>query len=147
MTGDVVNCETYVNLATDNDVLYQQDKLPFTCSPMGVAQTGTITEIILSKNSTSGWKQIVKVYFKVENKIIVNDLIWTDKDMRMRATLINMIVYPSSQARLEMEINPSDVKCSDKGDYRCLIKGTSGEISLDSKSTTKTVGMRGKQKL
>jgi hypothetical protein len=43
------------------NILYKQEKLPFTCNPTGVAaQTGLITDIILWKNSTLGWKEIVK---------------------------------------------------------------------------------------
>jgi hypothetical protein len=58
--GDV-KCQTYVTIATDNEVMYQQEKLPFTCSPTGAALSGTITDITLWKNSTSGWKEIVKI--------------------------------------------------------------------------------------
>jgi hypothetical protein len=146
-TGDVVNCQTYVTLATDNEVMYQQEKLPFTCSPMGAAQTETMADITLWKNSTSGWKQIVKVWLKVGNATIDNEIIWTDTDIRNRATPINLKVYPKNQASLQIEISRINVRCSDKGDYRCSIKGNSGSINIDSKSTTKTVGMRGKQKL
>ena len=146
-TGDVVNCQTYVSLATDNEVMYQQEKLPFTCSPMGAAKTGTITDIILSKNSTSGWMEIVRVYLKIDGGDILNEIIWTDNDIRIRATPINLKVNPINQASLQIEISPIKVKCSDKGDYRCSIKGNSGPISIDSPSTTKTVGMRGKQTL
>jgi hypothetical protein len=127
--------------------MYQQEKLPFTCSPIDEAKTGTITDIILLKNSTSGWKQIVWVYVNIENDNILNKITWTDNDIRNRATPINLRVNPVEQASLQIEISPSKVKCEDKGDYRCLIKGNSGSVSIDSESITKTVGMRGKQKL
>ena len=128
------------------DVLYQQEKLPFTCSPTGVAaQTGVITDIILWKNSTLGWKQIVKIWFKVGNGAIVNEIIWTDTAIRNRATIINQKVYPSNQASLQIEISPINVKYSDKGDYKCSISGNSGSVSIDSESATKTVRMKNKK--
>jgi hypothetical protein len=49
------------------DVLYQQENLPFTCSPTSTVLSGTITDITLWKNSTSGWKEIVKIWLKIEN--------------------------------------------------------------------------------
>ena len=127
--------------------MYQQEKLPFTCSPMDAAQTGAIAYITLSKNSTSGWKEIVKIWLTVENGQVVNKITWTDTDVRNRATIINKKVFPSSQARLQIEISPISVKCSDKGDYKCSISGYSGSISIDSESATKTVRMKGKTKL
>ena len=130
------------------DVQYQQEKLPFTCSPMSRVLSGTIlTDITLWKNSTSGWKQIVKIWLKIENGQVVNEITWTDTDVRNRATIINKKVFPSSQARLQIEISPISVKCSDKGDYKCSISGYSGSISIDSESATKTVRMKGKTKL
>jgi hypothetical protein len=143
-----VNCQTYVTFATDNEVMYQQEKLPFTCSPTSRVLSGTIlTDITLWKNSTSGWKQIVKIWLKIENGQVVNEITWTDTDVRNRATIINKKVFPSSQARLQIEISPISVKCSDKGDYKCSISGYSGSISIDSESATKTVRMKGKTKL
>jgi hypothetical protein len=127
--------------------MYQQEKLPFTCSPMGAAQTGTITDIILSKNSTSGWKEIVRIWLKVENGAIVNEITWTNTDIRNRTTIINQKVSPSSQAGLQIEISPINVKCSDKGDYKCSINGNNGSISIESESAIKTVRMKGKKKL
>ena len=142
-----MNCQTYVTFATDNEVMYQQEKLSFTCSPIGEAKTGTITDIILWKNSTLGWKQIVKIWLKIENNAVVNKISWTDTDVRNRATIINQKVIPSIQARLQIEISPISVKCSEKGDYKCSISGNSGSISIDSESATKTVRMKGKTKL
>jgi hypothetical protein len=127
--------------------MYQQEKLSFTCSPIGEAQTGAIAYITLSKNSTSGWKEIVKIWLTVENGQVVNKITWTDTDVRNRATIINKKVFPSSQARLQIEISPISVKCSDKGDYKCSISGYNGSISIDSESATKTVRMKGKTKL
>jgi hypothetical protein len=130
------------------DVQYQQEKLPFTCSPTsGVLSVTILTDITLWKNSTSGWKQIVKIWLKIENGQVVNEITWTDTDVRNRATIINKKVFPSSQARLQIEISPISVKCSDKGDYKCSISGYSGSISIDSESATKTVRMKGKTKL
>ena len=146
-----MNCQECVAFATDMDVLYQQEKLPFTCRPTGTSLSGTISEIALWKNSTSGWNQIVKIGLQVENGKVVNDITWTNTDIRNRATIINQKVSPSSQAGLQIEISPINVQCSDKGVYRCLISGNgnsaSGSINLDSKSAPKTVGMKGKQKL
>jgi hypothetical protein len=130
------------------DVQYQQEKLPFTCSPTsGVLSVTILTDITLWKNSTSGWKQIVKIWLKIKNGQVVNEITWTDTDVRNRATIINKKVFPSSQARLQIEISPISVKCSDKGDYKCSISGYSGSISIDSESATKTVRMKGKTKL
>jgi hypothetical protein len=53
--------------------VYQQEKLPFTCSPTGAALSGTITDITLWNNSTSGWKRIVKIWLKIENGQVVNE--------------------------------------------------------------------------
>jgi hypothetical protein len=127
--------------------MYQQEKLPFTCSPTGAALSGTITYITLWKNSTSGWKEIVKIWFKIENGQVVNEITWTNTDVRNRATIVNKKVHPSSQAALQIEISPISVKCSDSGEYKCSISGNTGSINIDSESAPKTVGMRGKQKL
>ena len=142
-----MNCQVYVTIATDNEVLYQQEKLPFICSPTGAAVTGTITDIILWKNSTSGWKQIVKIWLNIENGTVVNEITWTDTDIRNRATIINQKVSPSNQAGLQIEISPINVKCSDSGEYKCSINGNSGSVNIGSESAPKTVAMRGKQKL
>ena len=127
------------------DVLYQQENLPFTCSPKSTVLSGTITDITLWKNSTSGWKEIVKIWLKIENVQVVNEITWTNTDIRNRATIINQKVSPSSQAGLQIEISPINVKCSDKGDYKCSISGNSGSVSISNESAPKTVGMRGKQ--
>ena len=140
-----MKCQTYVTIATDNEVMYQQEKLPFTCSPTGAALSGTITDITLWKNSTSGWKEIVKIWFKIENGQVVNEITWTNTDVRNRATIVNKKVHPSSQAGLQIEISPISVKCSDSGEYKCSISGNTGSINIDSESAPKTVGMRGKQ--
>ena len=143
-----MNC-VYVSFATDNEVLYQQEKLPFTCSPTGAALTGTITAITLWKNSTSGWKEIVKIWLQIENGQAVNRITWTNTDIENRATIINQKVSPSSEAGLQIEIGRFKVQCSDKGVYKCSISGNDniGSIKLDSESALKTVGMKGKQKL
>ena len=140
-----MNCQRYVTIATDNDVMYQQEKLPFTCSPTGAALTGTITDITLWKNSTSGWKEIVKIWLKIENGQVVNEITWTNTDVKNRATIVNNKIYPSSQAGLQIEISSISVKCSDSGEYKCSISGNTGSINIDSESAPKTVGMRGKQ--
>jgi hypothetical protein len=142
-----VNCQRYVTIATDNEVMYQQEKLPFTCSPTGAALSGTITDITLWKNSTSGWKEIVKIWLKIENGQVVNEITWTNTDIRNRATIVSKKVHPSSQAGLQIEISPIIVKCSDSGEYKCSISGNTGSINIDSESAPTTVGMRGKQKL
>jgi hypothetical protein len=128
-------------------VLYQQENLPFTCSPTSTVLSGTITDITLWKNSTLGWKQIVKIWLKIENGLVVNEITWTNTDVRNRATIVNKKVHPSSQAGLQIEISPISVKCSDSGDYKCSISGNTGSINIDSESAPKTVGMRGKKKL
>jgi hypothetical protein len=127
------------------DVLYQQEKLPFTCRPTSRVLSGTITDITLWKNSTSGWKEIVKIWLKIENGQVVNEITWTNTDVRSRATIVNKKVHPSSQAALQIEISPIIVKCSDSGEYKCSISGNTGSINIDSESAPKTVGMRGKQ--
>jgi hypothetical protein len=59
-------------------------KLPFTCNPTGVAaQTGLITDIILWKNSTSGWKQIVKIWLNSNSDGLVNEIEWINTDIRL----------------------------------------------------------------
>jgi len=145
-----VNCPTYVTFATDMDVLYQQEMLPFICSPTSVAQTGTITDITLWKNSTLGWKRIVMIWLKIEDGAVVNAVTWTDTDIKNRVIssdgINNTDVSPSNQARLHIQISPINVKCSDSGEYKCSISGNSGSISINSESAPKTVGMRGKQK-
>ena len=140
-----MNCQRYVTIATDNEVMYQQEKLPFTCSPTGAALSGTITDITLWNNSTSGWKRIVKIWLKIENGQVVNEITWTNTDIRNRATIVNKKVHPSSQAGLQIEISPINVKCSDKGDYKCSISGNSGSVSIGSESAPKTVRMKGKK--
>ena len=142
-----MNCQRYVTIATDNEVMYQQEKLPFTCSPTGAALSGTITDITLWNNSTSGWKRIVKIWLKIENGQVVNEITWTNTDIRNRATIVNKKVHPSSQAGLQIEISPIIVKCSDIGEYKCSISGNTGSINIDSESAPKTVDMKGKKKL
>ena len=141
-----MNCQTYVTFATDSAVLYRQEKLPLTCSPTGAALTGTITDITLWKNSTSGWKEIVKIWLKIEHSLVVNEINWTDTDVRNRATIVNKKVHPSNQAGLQIEISPINVRCSDKGDYKCSISGNSGSVSINNESAPQTVTMKGKQK-
>jgi hypothetical protein len=129
------------------NILYKQEKLPFTCNPTGVAaQSGFITDIILWKNSTLGWKQIVKIWLHLNNGVIVNDIKWINTDIRDRANINNQKVYPSNEAGLQIEISPINVKCSDSGEYKCSISGNSGSVSFDSDSAPKTVKMTGKQK-
>jgi hypothetical protein len=70
----------------------------------GAALTGTITAITLWKNSTLGWKEIVKIWLKIEDGQVVNEITWTDTDLRNRATIINQKVSPSNQAGLQIEI-------------------------------------------
>ena len=138
-----MNCQTYVTIATDNEVMYQQEKLPFTCSPTDAALSGKITDITLWKKSTSGWNRIVNISLGVSNDLFVNEITWTNTDVRSRATIINQKVYPSSQARLQIEISPINVKYSDKGDYKCSISGNSGSVSIGSESVPKTVAITG----
>ena len=123
--------------------MYHQEKLPFKCSPTGTALSGTITAITLWKNSTSGWKEIVKIWLKIENSLVVNEITWTDTDIRNRATIINQKVSPSNQAGLQIVISPINVKYSDKGDYKCSISGNSGSVSIGSESAPKTVTTTG----
>ena len=127
------------------NILYKQEKLPFTCRPAGAAQTGTILDIILWKNSTLGWKQIAKIWLKVGNGAIVNEIIWTDTAIRNRAATIDQKVHPSSQTGLQIEVSPINVKYSDKEDYKCSISGNSGSVSIGSESAPKTVRMKGKK--
>jgi hypothetical protein len=54
--------------------------------------------ITLWNNSTSGWKRIVKIWLKIENGQVVNEITWTNTDVRNRATIVNKKVHPSSQA-------------------------------------------------
>ena len=84
-----MNCQTYVTIATDNEVMYQKESLPFTCSPTGAALTGTITDITLWKNSTSGWNRIVSISLGDSNGQVVNEIDWTNTDIRNRTTIIN----------------------------------------------------------
>ena len=129
------------------NILYKQEKLPFTCNPTGVAtQSGLITDIILWKNSTSGWKQIVKIWLNSINDEYVNDIEWTNTDIRDRADINNQKVKPKNEAGLQIEISPVNVKCSDSGEYKCSISGNSGSISFASETAPKTVKMTGKQK-
>ena len=125
------------------DVLYQQDKLSFTCIPTGASLTGTITDITLWKNSTSGWNRIVRTWLKIENGQVVNEIEWASNDIRNRATIVNQKVSPSYQAGLQIEITPANVKYSDKGDYKCSISGNSGSVSISSESAPKTVTITG----
>ena len=142
-----MNCQPYVSFATDMDILYKQEKLPFTCNPTGVAaQTGLITDIILWKNSTFGWKQIVKIWLNSNNGVLVNEIEWINTDIRDRADINNQKVNPSNEAGLQIEISPFNVKCSDSGEYKCSISGNSGSVSFASESAPTTVKMTGKQK-
>ena len=146
-----MNCQPYVSLTTDNEVLYHQEKLPFTCSPTGAALSGTLSSISLLKNSTSGWKLIVKILLELENVTPVNKIKWDSTDIERRASVKNRKVFPSNESGLQIEISPIKVHCSDKGVYKCVISGNgnsaSDSVNLDSESAPKTVGIKGKQKL
>ena len=137
-----MNC-VYVIFATDNEVLYQQEKLPFTCSPTDKARSGTISSITLWKNSTSGWNRIVNISLGISNGQVENEIEWTNTDIRNRSTIINQKVHPSNQAGLQIEISSISVKFSDKGDYKCSISGNSGSVSIGSESEPKTVTITG----
>jgi hypothetical protein len=104
-----------------------------------------ITYIILWKNSTSGWKQIVKIWLNSNSDGLVNEIEWINTDIRDRVVINNQKVNPSNEAGLQIEINPINVKCSDSGEYKCSISGNSGSVSFDSESAPKTVKMTGKQ--
>jgi hypothetical protein len=67
------------------EVKNQQEKRRFTCSPTGAALTGTITDITLWKYSASGWKRIVKISLGISNGQFVNEITWTNTDIRNRA--------------------------------------------------------------
>jgi hypothetical protein len=73
--------------------------LPFTCSPTSRVLSGTITDITLWKKSTLGWMEIVKIWLKIENGQVVNEITWTNTDVRSRATIVNKKVHPSSQVQ------------------------------------------------
>ena len=140
-----MNCNAYVTFATGIEVIYQQEKLPFTCSPIGAALSATIADITLSKNSTNGWKEIVRIWLDTSSGKIENKITWTNTDIRNRAIIINQNVTPSIQAGLQIEISPINVKCSDSGEYKCSISGNSNTNKFSDESEPKTVGMRGKQ--
>ena len=142
-----MNCQPYVSFATDMNILYKQEKLPFTCNPTGVAaQEGLIADIILWKNSTLGWKQIVKIWLNSDSAGLINEIDWINTDIRDRVVINNQKVQPSNEAGLQIEINPIKVKCSDSGEYKCSINGNSGIVVFASESAPKTVKMTGKQK-
>jgi hypothetical protein len=117
---------------------------------MGAALTGTITDFTLWKYSASGWKRIVKISLGISNGQFVNEITLTNTEIRNRANIVYQKVYPSNQAGLQIEISPTNVKCSDEGEYKCSISGNSdsisGSVSLASESAPKTVAMSGKQK-
>ena len=140
-----MNCQAYVSFATDMYVLYQQEKLPFTCSPIDAALSGTLSSITLLENSTSGWKEVVRIWLKTEDRKVIDAITWTNTDIQNRATIKNRLIDPSSQAGLQIEISPSSVKCSDRGAYKCSINGDGG--ALKSESAPITVRIKGKQKL
>ena len=140
-----MNCQVYVSFATDNEVLYHQEKLPFTCSPIGAALSGTLSSITLLKNSTSEWREVVRIWLKTEDGKVVDAISWTNTEIQNRATIINRKIDPSSQAGLQIEISPSSVKCSDSGVYKCSINGNGG--AFNSESAPITVRIKGKQKL
>ena len=138
-----MNCQPYVTIATDRYALYQQEKLPFTCSPTVEARSATITDITLWKNSTSGWEEIVKIWSKIEKSKVVNKIDWKNNDVKERATVINQKVSPSILAGLQIEIRPMNVKYSDKGDYKCSISGNSSSGCIDSESGSTHVTITG----
>ena len=130
------------------NIVYKQDKLPFTCNPIGAALTGTIHTIVLWKNSTSGWKEIVKTFLDIKAGAVVDAITWNDTNMRARVpttNIKNMKVYPSDQAGLQIEISLDKVQCSDSGKYRCSITGEATS-DINSESAPKTVTVEGKQK-
>jgi hypothetical protein len=50
---------------------------------------------------------------------VVNEITWTNTDIRNRATIVNKKVHPSSQAGLQIEISPISVKCSVDKEQPC----------------------------
>jgi hypothetical protein len=53
---------------------------------------GLITYIILWKNSTSGWKQIVKIWLNSNSDGLVNEIEWINTDIRDRVPQLQTFI-------------------------------------------------------
>lgn len=124
--------------------LFQQDKLKFGCSPSNVARWGGVTHIILSKNTSAGFLNIVSVILDL--KTLQNETIWHRSGWRNRATAIREYVNPvTTSSGLEFEISADYVLCSDEGTYRCKIIGSSTDNRAVQIDKFKTVKLKGSQ--
>ncbi|CAC5415078.1 unnamed protein product [Mytilus coruscus] len=101
---------------------FQQDKLKFGCILSNVPMWGGVTHIILSKNTSTGFQDIVSVNLN----FLKNQTIWKQSKWHNRATVIKEYVNPlTTSTGLEFDIHADNVLCSDEGTYRCTVIGTS----------------------
>lgn len=144
---DIVSCQD-VAMVLSRTALFQQEKLKFRCSPSNVARWGGVTHIILSKNTSTGFHNIVSVFLNL--KTLQNQTIWYRSEWRNRATSIREYVNPvTTSSGLEFDISADNVLCSDEGTYRCKVIGSSTDnqaVHIDRFGTVKFKGRQLKQK-
>ena len=138
-----MSCQ-YVTISAPATINYEIDKLKFICSPNNVQSTTSITTIALAKNTSAGYSEIVKVFVDISTGQIVNKVQWFQNAVQSRATVITALVTPTSQARLDFDINATQVLCSDEGTYQCSIAGTTSSRQSVTSTAVTSVSMKGR---
>ncbi|XP_063441808.1 uncharacterized protein LOC134722167 [Mytilus trossulus] len=143
--NDIVSCQS-VYVITPGAMNYLEDKLKLGCSPSQVSMWGSVTHITLSKNTSTGFQDIVTVFLNF--KTLQNQTIWNQSGWQNRANFIREYVNPlTTSSGLEFDIPADRVLCSDEGIYRCTVIGSSalnepidiekiGTVKLKVKPTT-----------
>ncbi|XP_076109421.1 uncharacterized protein LOC143078436 [Mytilus galloprovincialis] len=143
---NIVSCQD-VSMVLTRTALFQQEKLKFRCSPSNVARWGGVTHIILSKNTSAGFYDIVSVFLNL--KTLQNQTFWHRSEWRNRATAIREYVNPvTTSSGLEFDISADNVLCSDEGTYRCKVIGSSTDnqaVHIDRFGTVKFKDLKLKQ--
>ncbi|XP_071172575.1 uncharacterized protein [Mytilus edulis] len=118
---DIVVCQD-VSIQTTRTVNYMKDTLKLGCTPTNVKLWNGISAISLSKNTSSGFRDIVHVVLDL--KLFRNQTNWMQSGWWSRGIVIKEYVYPLSSSGLEFYIPANRVVCSDEGTYRCTVIGS-----------------------
>ncbi|VDI70124.1 Hypothetical predicted protein, partial [Mytilus galloprovincialis] len=119
---DIVVCQD-VSIQTTRTVNYMKDTLKLGCTPTNVNLWNGIAAISLSKNTSSGFRDIVLVERNLRS--LRSQANWMQSGWRIRGIVIKEDLYPLSSSGLEFYIPANRVECSDEGTYRCIVVGSS----------------------
>lgn len=139
------NALLYVSLTVPRSIVYKRDTLQFSCNPTSTVSSSFISDIILWKNSDSGWEQIVKISRDWSSGNITENTVWSNKDVQNRSYITKSFISPNNLAGLQFVISADSVQYTDEGEYRCSIQGSvAPDRKLDNISATKFVEITGR---